>query len=605
MKKYKKIIPDTSILIEGTLSNKLENKEISVEELIIHEASLAEMEAQANKNREIGYLGLEEVKKLRNLSKTLKFNISYKGQRPAQFEISFAKSGEIDALIRSLAYNEKGTLFTADKVQALVAESKGIDVILIEFVIKQRKNKIEKYFDEETMSVHLKEGVIPSAKRGKPGDWKFVHLSKTKLKHEEIKEIANQIIEDANTRKDGFIEISRKGSTIVQMGRYRIVITKPAFSDGWEITAVRPVKTLTFSDYNLSEKLRDRIAQQADGILIAGSPGMGKSTFAQALAEFYVKENKIVKTVEAPRDLIVSDSVTQYSLTLSDHDEIHDILLLSRPDYTFFDEIRNFPDFKIFADLRLAGVGMVGVVHATNPVDAIQRFLGKIELGIIPQVVDTVIFIKNGQVNKVLGMQMEVKVPAGMQEADLARPVVTVSDFETGKPQYEIYTYGEQTVVIPVKETSSTKSMVKRYAAEEIERRLSQEIGKVKVDVISDNRCIIYVPEKNIATIIGKQGKNIEKIEQRLGMSIDVQPLSKPETNKTEIGYDATIAKKNITFTFESRAIGKQISIFIDGDYILSARVSKDSKLKVKKKSEQGKDLVNALNTNKEIHVYY
>ena len=29
------------------------------------------------------------------------------------------------------------------------------------------------------------------------------------------------------------------------------------------------------------------------------------------------------------------------------------------PDYTVFDEVRRFEDFKIFSDLRLAGVGMV------------------------------------------------------------------------------------------------------------------------------------------------------------------------------------------------------------------------------------------------------
>jgi len=40
---------------------------------------------------------------------------------------------------------------------------------------------------------------------------------------------------------------------------------------------------------------------------------------------------------------------------------------------------------------------------------------------------------------------MEVKVPSGMTEADLARPVVTVKDFETNKLEYELYSYGEET----------------------------------------------------------------------------------------------------------------------------------------------------------------
>ena len=150
------------------------------------------------------------------------------------------------------------------------------------------------------MSVHLKEGVIPGAKKGGPGNWQFVEVGKKKLTQIEVKEIANEIVETANTTKDGFIEVSRKGSTIIQMGRYRIVITKPPFADGWEITAVRPVKTLMFKDYELSDKLKNRVSEQAEGILIAGSPGMGKSTFAQALAEFYVDKKKLLKRWKPP-----------------------------------------------------------------------------------------------------------------------------------------------------------------------------------------------------------------------------------------------------------------------------------------------------------------
>ena len=79
-------------------------------------------------------------------------------------------------------------------------------------------------------------------------------------------------------------------------------------------------------------------------------------------------------------------------------------------------------------------------------------------MGVITQVIDTVIFIKNGFVNKVLELKMTVKVPSGMTEADLARPVVVINDFETGKLEYEIYSYGEQTVVIPVQEREKTSA---------------------------------------------------------------------------------------------------------------------------------------------------
>ena len=360
-------------------------------------------------------------------------------------------------MIRQLAYEEEATLLTADKVQAKVAQAKGMHFILVEKHSRTKKIQLESFFDKETMSVHLREGTPPTAKKGKPGEWKFEILRKSNMGHEEIKTISSEILEEARSTSDGFIEIERESSTIIQLGQYRIVITRPPFSDGWEITAVKPVKHLSLEAYNISEKLMKRLEEQAEGILIAGAPGMGKSTFAAALIEFYAAKGKIVKTIEAPRDLVLPENITQYAISHGSSQEVHDILLLSRPDYTLFDEMRNREDFDLFADLRLSGIGLAGVIHATKAIDSIQRFVGKIELGVIPHVIDTVIFIKDGAIGHVLNLQMEVKVPSGMTEADLARPIVTVEDFESGKLEYELYSYGEETVVVPVKEQKGEK----------------------------------------------------------------------------------------------------------------------------------------------------
>ena len=67
------------------------------------------------------------------------------------------------------------------------------------------------------------------------------------------------------------------------------------------------------------------------------------------------------------------------------------------------------------------------------------------------------IFIKDGKIGAVYSIKMSVKVPAGMTEQDLARPVVEVHDFESDKPAFELYTYGEQTVVIPVEKQAPPK----------------------------------------------------------------------------------------------------------------------------------------------------
>ncbi len=598
----KTIVPDTSVIIEGLITRKIEAKKLMPSMVIIHEAVLAELENQANMGKETGYLGIEEIKKLRDISKKHKFSIEYKGKRPEEFEIKRAKAGEIDNIIRNLAQEENATLITADRVQGLIAESRGIDVTIIEFEKTSRRIKLEEFFDKDTMSVHIRENIIPSAKNGVPGDWKFVKAGKSELSREDIREMAKEIVEEAEIREDGFVEVQRKGSTIVQLGHYRIVITRPPFADGYEITAVRPIKKLAMEDYEISEKLRKRIAEQAEGILIAGSPGMGKTTFAQALAEYYEKQEKIVKTVEAPRDLQLPESITQYSVSYGSSQEIHDILLLSRPDYTIFDEMRNTEDFRLFTDMRLSGVGMVGIVHATNPVDAIQRFIGRVELGVVPQVIDTVIFIKDGEVRKSFNVQMTVKVPAGMTEADLARPVVTVSDFETGKLEFEIYSYGEDTMVVPVRTGATTP--LQQLASSTIKKEMSRYSDNLSVDVVSDNKAVIYVPEEDIAGIIGKKGQNIDAIEKKLGISIDIQPISgRKKEGSSPCDYDVQIGKNSIVFFLDEKNKNKDIDILVKGDYLLTAKSSKKAIIKVKKNNKIGRILTQAVNSGEEVRL--
>src|SRR3989338_420047 len=592
-----RIVPDTSVITEGLISARLKSKEIKVNEILIHEAVLSELEHQANMGRSIGLLGLEELKELREISEKLKFEVKFIGRRPGAAEIRHASLGEVDSMIRDLAYNEDATLVTGDKVQSKVAEAKGIKFIYIEPIIKQKKLKLDKYFDDETMSVHLRENLIPYAKKGFPGNWKVVRLGTKKLTNEEIVDIAKEIAEEAKIRKDSFIEIERRGSSIIQLGKYRIVITRPAFSDAYEITAVKPIKQLKIEEYNLNEKLRRRIEEQAEGVLIAGSPGHGKSTFASALANFYADREKTVKTVEAPRDLQLGDNITQYAISYGSSQEIHDVLLLSRPDYTIFDELRNTEDFRLFADLRLSGIGLVGVLHATNPVDAIQRFIGRTELGVIPQVIDTVLFIKNGNVNKVLSLKIMVKVPSGMTEADLARPVVEIRDFNNDKLEYEIYSYGEETVVIPV-QNESKKSGLRELASRHIENELSRMIPNIKAEVISENKAKIFVPEADIGKVIGKKGERINEIEKKLGISIDVESLGE---SKMEVKYNVSDRSKFLVFYIDSRYTGNEVDFYSEGHYLLSAKVGNKGEIKVHKKSKIGNNLEKILNDRKEL----
>ncbi|MBW3019680.1 PINc/VapC family ATPase, partial [Candidatus Woesearchaeota archaeon] len=559
-----------------------------------------ELEHQSNQNRAKGFLGLDEIE---TLKKRLQDNLVFMGLKPNVAEIKYASLGEIDSKIRQLAYDEGATLLTSDRVQYNVARAKGMRCLFVEQKPKKHKVKLEKFFDDETMSVHLKDNNPPYAKKGFPGQWAFVKLRDKLLTQSEIKEIYRDIIEATEQDNKGFIEIEREGSIIIQLNVFRIVITRPPFSETWEITAVRAVKKLDLKDYELTEKLYERISKQAEGILIAGAPGMGKSTFAAALIEDYAKQNKIIKTIEAPRDLILPDSITQYAISHGSPEEIHDVLLLSRPDYTLFDEMRNTIDFSLFADLRLAGIGLAGVIHGTTPVDAIQRFIGKLELGIIPQVIDTVIFIKHGRVHSVLSLKMEVKVPNGMTEADLARPIIVINNFETNKPMYELYTYGEQTVLVPVKEDNGESKGIKKLASDSIKRKMQHYSKDVEVEVISENKAIVRIPEDRIAGVIGKQGSNISKIEQELGIGIDVQELKIERKSEDKKGIKYTIQedKNLIKFELNPKLKNKEFQLFIDGVFIMNAVSNKKAMIKFNKKNQIGEEIEQALNYNKNI----
>ncbi|MEM4717310.1 MAG: PINc/VapC family ATPase [Desulfurococcaceae archaeon] len=444
-------LPDFSAIVSGAVSKLVRYQKIQGR-VVVHKGLVQILELMASKGRGIAHAGLEELRTLRTLHSNGIITMEYTG---GSFKIRGDEEEEylvsqLNTEIRELALSTGGVLITSDIVAYEISRALGIEGELVE---KEEKTKLmfEEYIDSETMSIHFKEGSFIVAKKGKPGEWRYVKISQDVITRSYVEKLASEILEEARRRSDAFIEIDRAGSTIIQLGEYRIIIVRPPLSDGWELTIVKPLKKLRLEDYNLPEELIRRLNERAEGILIAGAPGMGKTTFAQALAEYYFRSGKIVKTVESPRDMILPSSITQYSKHYATIGELHDILLLSRPDYTVFDEMRTDEDFKLYTDLRLAGIGMIGVVHATSPIDAIQRFIGRVDLGMIPSIIDTVVFIKNGRVEKVYDVRMTVKLPTGLREAELSRPVVEVRDFLTGELEYEIYTFGEQTVVVPVR----------------------------------------------------------------------------------------------------------------------------------------------------------
>ena len=60
---------------------------------------IAELEAQANNGREIGFSGLNELQQLCKMAEEKTIELKFSGIRPSLEQVKLASGGEIDAMI--------------------------------------------------------------------------------------------------------------------------------------------------------------------------------------------------------------------------------------------------------------------------------------------------------------------------------------------------------------------------------------------------------------------------------------------------------------------------------------------------------------------------
>ncbi len=599
------IVADTSIIINGYLVDQIESGSVQNSDIIIPQAVFDELQSQASNHKQQGFIGLEQIQKLNKLSGSHGLKIILKGSHPAIDDIKFAASGRIDALIIDIAKQNNAILYTSDKVQHLVAQAEDVQTVFLKPVNTHETLEFLKFFDNDTMSIHLKENQYPLGKKGKPGNFLLTTLSDELLSKDYLKMISSQILSSVTISDSSAIEISKTGASVIQYNDYRVAITYPPFSESYEITIVHPTVKLSLEDYDISEALMKRLTDRAEGIVISGSPGSGKSTLASGLANFYHSQGKIVKTFESPRDLQVNSGITQYSKLDGSFDNTADILLLVRPDYTIFDEVRRREDFTTFSDLRLTGVGMVGVIHANSPLDAIQRFIGKIELGIIPNILDTVVFVNNGEIEKVYDLELKVKVPTGMTESDLARPVIEIRNFDDNVLEHEIYTFGEENVIVPVAKRGE-KVGIEKLAEDKIKEYFKRYDSDTQVEILSENRVKVIVNEDCIASIIGRGGTNINEIEKFLKVHIDIVAKDSKLLSLTanDIPFSFSESKTALLLTVNREYTSMHADIYANEQYLASVRIGKKGQIKIPKRSDVARNLMNSTTSQNDIQLF-
>ena len=169
-------------------------------------------------------------------------------------------------------------------------------------------------------TVFLKADCPPRVKKGTIGDLKLVEVEGQDdgnwdtIRIEALQEELVELVNSNNHRSDCFLEINCKGCQVVQLGDLRTACAWPPFADAREITIVRPVAKLKISDYQLDPRLIERLSNHHRGVFICGRPGSGKTTLAQAIAEYLDSDlGFMVKTMESPRDLQLASRITQYA----------------------------------------------------------------------------------------------------------------------------------------------------------------------------------------------------------------------------------------------------------------------------------------------------
>lgn len=616
------LVPDTSVVIDGRVTALIEQGEYRGATIIIPEAVFAELEAQANQGREIGFSGLAELQKLCRMKDEGLINLEYVGVRPKLEQVKLAGGGEIDSMIREVAIAHNATFLTSDYVQAEVARAKGINVVFLrpEITGNFAPLLIDAFFDENTFAVYLKERVAPYARKGTIRESKLVTIRDAPATEYELRAIAQECLERAKRHPDGFVEVEMPGVTVSQIGSMRITTTRPPFSDCIEITIVRPTREVSFDSYNYAAALKERLNIGNGGMLIVGTPGSGKSTLEQNIATYLSAENYIVKTIESPRDLMVPDKITQYTALDGSISATGEVLTLLRPDYVVFDEMRRSEELAVFADLRLSGIRVIGGLHARSAPDALIRLASLVDLNLIPQIVATVVFVKNGDVTDLYSVSTVFGVPAALERIGdpQVRPIVRFTNIITGVVAAEAFRYeGEVTVTsddgihpaeqpqmppaavqvinaAPAEVAETTATSVTESAPGEddtddashipppihtmptyevtednpawlvLEKEIQKEIcrfteDEIIVRMINDTKAAVYIEDADVPAAIGKAGKNIAAVVSKVGIGIDVRPLS--DLPGREVSTPAVMAGAAAAGAFKIRSEKKQLAL--------------------------------------------
>ena len=102
--------------------------------------------------------------------------------------------------------------------------------------------------------------------------------------------------------------------------------------------------------------------------------------------------------------------------------------------------------------------------------------------------------------------------------------------------------------------------------------------------------------------LIGRGGATVSELEEALGVKIDVE--TKIPTLGKEIEFEINEAGSSVNIMVDEKVIGRAVDVYVSEEYVISSQVGKKARVKIDKRSEAGRKIVNAILGEEEIKVF-
>jgi len=148
------------------------------------------------------------------------------------------------------------------------------------------------------------------------------------------------------------------------------------------------------------------------------------------------------------------------------------------------------------------------------------------------------------------------------------------------------------------------------------QKEIQREIGRytdgfVDVQMVSDTKAIVYIDDKDVPAAIGKGGKNVSGIVNKLGIGIDIKPRSEFDRQQTQKpaaeeeinlggGIKIQTDKKQLTILAPSES-GRIVDVFAGKEYLFTATVNEQGEIHLAKNSSIAQEMIRRFTNNENI----